>query len=86
MELSLRDIILDIQIADKDSPLKGRRMFHSIDYVADSQKLWIDNEAGPGGSAYVFTFYDKAESEARTMIDGLGCYVFKKYGKERYMA
>ena len=82
LDLSLRDIILDIKVSDKDNPLYGTNLFHAVDFVGDSSKLWIDNQLGPGGSCHIFSFYKQTESEATTMITGLGKYVYKKYGKK----
>jgi len=82
LEITLRDIILDITVADKDSPLCGTKLFHAIDYVGDSGKLWIENQRGPGGSCYILSYYRQVESEATTMITGLGKYVLKQYGKQ----
>ena len=81
IKLTLRDIILDIKVSDRDNPLFGTSLFHAVDFVGDSGKLWIDGQLGPGGSCHIFSFYKQTESEATTMITGLGKYVLKKYGK-----
>ena len=77
---SIRDIILGIYIKDKSNPLFGSPMFNSVDYVADSNNMWVNNKMCSGGPCVVFTFYKKARDEARTMIDGLGRYVARIHG------
>ena len=81
LSLSLRDIILDLEINNKRNSLHGEKLFHSVDYVSDSANVWIDNRKGPGGPAVVFTYYEDAANEASTMIRGLGKYVIHHFGK-----
>ena len=82
LEISLRDIILDLKVSDKENPLAGTSLFHAVDYVSDSSNLWIDGLPGPGGSSHIFSFYKQTESEAITMINGLGRYIYYRYGKK----
>ena len=44
--ISLRDIILDLKVEDRNSPLFGTRLFHSVDFWADSSQVWIENNKG----------------------------------------
>jgi hypothetical protein len=44
---SLGDIILHLRVYDKKSPLYNTSLFHSIDYVEDTSKLWIDGAEDP---------------------------------------
>jgi hypothetical protein len=83
---SLRDIILDIRVYDKKSPLFNTSLFHSIDYVEDTSKLWIDGAEGPGGAAHVFTFYETVQMEAEEFIMGLGRYIARTRGKRMALA
>ena len=66
--MSLRDIILDLKVETPDNSLVGTRLFHSVDFFADSNDLWIDGQKCAGGSCCVFTYYEEATNEAATMI------------------
>jgi hypothetical protein len=83
---SLRDIILHLRVYDKKNPLYNTSLFHSIDYVEDTSKLWIDGAEGPGGAAHVFTFYDTVQMEAEEFIMGLGRYIARTRGKRMALA
>ena len=80
--ISVRDIILDLCVGDKNNEFHGDRLFHSVDYVSDSSNLWIDNRNGPGGPCVVFTYYKDVVTEASTMIKGLGKFVVHQYDKQ----
>ena len=77
MRLNLRDIILNIKVQEVNSPLRGTYLFHAVDFVGDTAKLWIDNQLGPGGACFVFSYYKQNQGEAIQMIRGLGRYVAK---------
>ena len=79
-DTTLRSIILDMQVNDPDSELKGDPLFHSVDYIEDNSKLWLDGEKCPGGSCVIFTFYKQVANEATTMIKGLGRLIKKFFG------
>jgi hypothetical protein len=83
---SLRDIILHLRVYDKKSPLYNTSLFHSIDYVEDTSKLWIDGAEGPGGAAHVFTFYETVQMEAEEFIMGMGRYIARTRGKRMALA
>ena len=78
-ELTLRQMILTITSKAKGVG-KSARLFRSIDFCADTKELWIGNRKGPGGAAYVYTFYKQFEGEARQMIKGLGTYLASIFG------
>ena len=78
-DMSLRQMILSIT-SHIEGPAKEARLFHSVDFCKDTQELWIGNRKGPGGSTFIFTFYQQFEGEARQMIKGLGVYLATKYG------
>jgi hypothetical protein len=80
--LSLREMLLGIktrQVGDAWDPLP---LFHSIDFCADSSKVWIGNSMGPGGPGHIITYYNIVEAEALQMIRGLGVFLGKLYGYE----
>ena len=56
-------------------------LFRSIDYVADTAKIWLHGTRGPGGAGYVVTFYDWTRKKAIPLIKGLGIYLASIYGK-----
>ena len=56
-------------------------LFRSIDYVADTAKIWLHGTRGPGGAGYVVTFYDWTRKKAIPLIKGLGIYLSSIYGK-----
>ena len=77
--LSLRDMILSIRSKQKGNT-KGLRVFHSVDFTPDSNKVWFNGQRGPGGSGHIFTFYRQLAGEAIQMIKGLGTYLATTYG------
>ena len=77
---TLRDIILEIYIKDKNNPLFGSPMFNSVDFVQDSSNMWVNNKVCSGGPCVIFTFYEKVREEARTMIDRMGRYIARIHG------
>jgi hypothetical protein len=78
---SLRDIILHLRVYDKKNPLYNTSLFHSIDYIEDTSKLWIDGTEGPSGAAHIFTFYETVQMEAEEFIMGMGRYIARTRGK-----
>lgn len=80
--LSLRDIILDLQVETTHNLLHGTRLFHSVDYFEDSSNVWIDGQRCAGGACCIFTYYEEATTEAMTMIRGMGRMVAKEYDKD----
>ena len=82
--LTLRRMILAITVKDKSNPLFGTPLFHSVDFVPDTDKLWLSPQEKPteSGAAVVFTFYKPVEKEARQMVVGLGRYIARMYGSE----
>ena len=79
--LTLRRMILNIKVEDSKNALFGTPLFHNVDFVNDSSKLWLGNRPGPGGACHVFTYYEPCAGEAQTMIRGIGKYLGKMYGK-----
>ena len=77
--ISLRQMILAIR-SQNEGKTKGMRLFHGIDWCRDTKELWVNGRKGSGGSAYIFTFYEIMEGEARRMIKGLGTYLKTIYG------
>ena len=82
--LTLRRMILAILVKDTKNPLFGTPLFHSVDFVPDTDKLWLPPQEKPeeGGPSVVFTFYKPVEKEARQMVEGLGRYIACMYGSE----
>ena len=80
--LTLRDMILDLKVQSTDSVMYNTRLFHSVDYFADSTNLWINGQRCDGTACCVFTYYDDNASEAETMIRGMGKMIMKTYGRE----
>ena len=82
--LTLRRMILAITVKDKANPLFSTALFHAVDFVPDTNKLWLPPQEKPqeGGPAIVFTFYKPVEKEARQMVSGLGRYIARMYGSE----
>ena len=77
---SVRDLVLDIKVQEKDSPLYGTSLFHGIDFCGDTSKIWMGNQTGPGGAVHVFTFYQAVQEEATQMIRGMGRYIARTHG------
>ena len=84
--LSLREIILDIKVQDIGNPLYNTNLFHSVDFVPDTSKIWLGTSTGPGGPAYVFTYYQPVKREAEQMVQGLGRYVARMHGSDPAIA
>ena len=78
-EKTLFQMITNIPIPEDD--VDYLPLFRSIDYVADTSKIWLKGVRGPGGSGYVLTFYDWTKKKAVPMINGLGMYLSSIYGK-----
>ncbi len=81
-KMTVRQMILSIKVEDKNSRLYQEPLFHMIDFVSDTSKLWMGNKTGPGGPAHVFTFYSPMAGEAQTMVRGIGRYIGRMYGSE----
>ena len=80
--VTLRDIILDLKVQTKENPLYGTSLFHSVDYFAESDNLWINGQKYDGGSCCVFTYYEDVSVEASTMSRGMGRMVAKEFDVE----
>ncbi len=81
-KMTVRQMILSIKVEDKDSRLYQQPLFHMVDFVPDTSKLWMGNRTGPGGPAHVFTYYSPMAGEAQTMVRGIGRYIGRMFGSE----
>ena len=84
--LSLQRMVLGIMVKDKKNPLFDTPLFHSVDFVSDTNKLYMNNKPPEGGPAVVFTYYKPVEKEATEMVTGLGRYIARTYGKAPALA
>ena len=80
--LCLQEMILSIMVKEKSNPLFGTPLFHSVDFVSDISKLWMQNKPEEGGPAVIFTYYKPVQKEASQMVTGLGRYIARTYGRD----
>jgi hypothetical protein len=78
--ISLRQMVLSIRVTDPKSEFCGASLFQGLDYSEDSGKIYQNGLPGPGGPAYVFSYYTPMAGEAEEMIQGLGIYAGRVYG------
>jgi hypothetical protein len=78
--VSLRQMVMSIRVTNPKSDFCGASLFQGLDYSEDSGKIYKNGLPGPGGPAYVFSYYTPMAGEAEEMIQGLGVYVGRVYG------
>jgi hypothetical protein len=78
--ISLRQLVLSIRVSDKHSDFFNASLFHGLDFTEDSGKVYLNGLPGPGGPAYIFSFYEPMAAAAEEMIQGLGIYAGRIYG------
>ena len=78
--ISLRQLVLSIRVTDKKSDFFNASLFHGLDFTEDSGKVYLNGLPGPGGPAYIFSFYEPMAAAAEEMIQGLGVYAGRIYG------
>ena len=67
-------------MTNKHSDFLNAALFHGLDFTEDSGKVYLNGLPGPGGPAYIFSFYEPMAADAEEMIQGLGIYAGRKYG------
>jgi hypothetical protein len=77
---SLRKIVMSIRVSNKNSAFYKATLFHGLDYTADCSTVYIRGLPGPGGPAYLFSYYAPMAEDAEEMIQGLGVYAGRLYG------
>lgn len=89
---SLREMILKIparehNITNRDGSkfTSFIPLFQGFDYTVKSGKEFYKNNGktrkGPGGKGFIFSYYECNEKEALQMIQGIGVYLAKIYGR-----
>ena len=78
--ISLRQMVLSIRVNNPKSDFCGASLFQGLDYSEDSGKIYQNGLPGPGGPAYIFSYYAPMAAEAEEMIQGLGIYTGRMYG------
>jgi hypothetical protein len=78
--ISLRQLVLSIRVTNKHSDFLHASLFHGLDFTEDSGKVYLNGVPGPGGPAYIFSYYEPMAAAAEEMIQGLGIYAGRKYG------
>jgi hypothetical protein len=78
--ISLRQMVLSIRVTNPKSDFCGASLFQGLDYSSDSGKIYQNGLPGPGGPAYVFSYYAPIAAEAEEMLQGLGIYAGRVYG------
>ena len=78
--ISLRQLVLSIRVSNKSSDFYQASLFHGLDYTDNSKKIYINGLPGPGGPAYIFSYYAPMAADAEEMLQGLGIYAGRLYG------
>ena len=78
--ISLRQLVLSIRVSNKASDFYQASLFHGLDYTDNSRKIYINGLPGPGGPAYIFSYYAPMAADAEEMLQGLGIYAGRLYG------
>ena len=72
--------MLSIRVTKKHSDFYNASLFQGLDFTADSGKVYLNGLPGPGGPAYIFSYYAPMAADAEEMLQGLGCYAGRIYG------
>jgi hypothetical protein len=78
--ISLRQLVLSLRVTNKLSEFFNASLFHGLDYTEDSGKVYFNGQPGPGGPAYIFSYYAPMAADAEEMLQGLGIYAGRIYG------
>jgi hypothetical protein len=78
--ISLRQLVLSLRVTNKSSDFLNASLFHGLDYTEDSGKVYFNGQPGPGGPAYIFSYYTPMAADAEEMLQGLGIYAGRIYG------